>query len=130
MSPAIVSGCVTSDRWPESTSMVVAFMRRARLPVQELEAARGDDPGVDRRGGEPRRERGEVLAGFRGTGGYVDESGDVRAEPGLGDDRAAIGVSDQDRGPLLARTVEQIHTTRVRQTWFAGRLVHDGSSAD
>jgi hypothetical protein len=25
--------------------------------------------------------------------------------------------------------VEQVHRTQVRQTWFAGRLVHDRSSA-
>jgi hypothetical protein len=30
---------------------------------------------------------------------------------------------------LFDTPVERIHDTQVRQTWFAGRLVHDGSSA-
>jgi hypothetical protein len=30
---------------------------------------------------------------------------------------------------LFDTLIEQIHDTHIRQTWFAGRLVHDGSSA-
>jgi hypothetical protein len=30
---------------------------------------------------------------------------------------------------LFDTHIERIHDTQVQQTWFAGRLVHDGSSA-
>jgi predicted amidohydrolase YtcJ len=43
--------------------------------------------------------------------------------PGLSADFAVI-----DRDPF-AVPVGEIHTTQVRQTWFAGRLVHDATAA-
>jgi len=42
-----------------------------------------------------------------------------RLSPGMSAD---FIVLDQD---LFAVPVDQIHATRVRQTWFGGRLVHD-----
>jgi hypothetical protein len=64
-----------------------------RRPAQANLKPPEDDPGADRRGGELRGERGEVLAGFWGAGGDVDEPSDVRGEPGLGDyDIASAGL--------------------------------------
>jgi predicted amidohydrolase YtcJ len=47
-----------------------------------------------------------------------------RLAPGMSADFVVL-----DRN-LFHTSVEQIHTTRVRQTWFAGRLVHGEPSAD
>ena len=46
-----------------------------------------------------------------------------RLSPGMSSDFIVL-----DRN-LLGTSIAQIHDTQVRQTWFAGRLVHDGSSA-
>jgi predicted amidohydrolase YtcJ len=53
--------------------------------------------------------------------GLAAHTGALRA--GLSADFIAI---DQH---LFNVPVERIHRTRVRQTWFAGRLVHEGSDA-
>jgi predicted amidohydrolase YtcJ len=45
-----------------------------------------------------------------------------RIEPGMSADFAIL-----DRN-LFDIPVERIHDTQVRQTWFAGRLVHDTDS--
>jgi hypothetical protein len=47
-----------------------------------------------------------------------------RLEPGLSADFVVL-----DRN-LFGGNVEQIHETQVRQTWFAGRLVHDADVDD
>jgi predicted amidohydrolase YtcJ len=52
--------------------------------------------------------------------GLDQETGQI--SPGMSADFIVL-----DRN-LFGTPVEQIHTTRVQQTWFAGRLVHEGSS--
>ena len=51
--------------------------------------------------------------------GLADETG--RLTPGMSADFVVLDHN------LFEIPVEQIHATRVRQTWFAGRLVHDAS---
>jgi hypothetical protein len=46
-----------------------------------------------------------------------------RVSPGMSAD---FIVLDQD---LFAIPADQIHAVKVRETWFGGRLVHDGSGA-
>ncbi|MFC8824133.1 amidohydrolase [Streptomyces sp. NPDC057137] len=47
-----------------------------------------------------------------------------RLTPGLSADFVVL-----DRN-LFETPIERIHATQVRQTWFAGRLVHDGTTAE
>jgi predicted amidohydrolase YtcJ len=51
--------------------------------------------------------------------GLGQETGQL--SPGMSADFIILGHNLFDISP------EQIHATRVRQTWFAGRLVHDAS---
>jgi lactate dehydrogenase-like 2-hydroxyacid dehydrogenase len=62
MSLAIASGCVTSDRWPASTSMVVAFMR---WPMRRRPLRRGRGASAGRWRNRGRAGRVDLPRGSR-----------------------------------------------------------------
>ena len=74
-----------------------------RVLRQAAEPVGVDQSRVGRRGREPLRQRGVVLARVGRAGGHVDQAHDVRVGPGFRDHGAREGVASQDHRSVLQR---------------------------
>ena len=73
---------------------------RERGLVRAVRKLVPDDVGDDPRGWELGLQIGEVLPLVRGEAGDVDEADDVLGDAGGGDYRSAVGVPDEQNGPV------------------------------